>query len=145
MKEKNQARAKCARRFYIYYLTGHQGPGHQVTRGGPDSGRGRPGEGAGVSGGGFPVGLGNSSQQGCFERALGVLLGGFWECFGALRGAFLASFVDHFLAQKIHRFLGHLWWSFCMVPESPEPRKWSSRLHETLIFKNTPFSLQTRF
>ena len=99
----------------------------------------------GVSGGGFPVGLGNSSKQGCFERALGVLLGGFWECFGALRGAFLASFVDHFLAQEIHCFLGHPWWSFCMVPEGPEARKWSSRVHETLIFAKSPVLLRGRF
>ena len=121
----------------VYYLTEHVYPGHQVTRGAVDSGRGRPVEGPGVSGGGFPVGLGNSLKQGCFESALVVLLG--------LRGSFLASFVDQFLAQKIHRFLGHLWWSFCMVPEGPEPRKWSSRVHETLIFAKSPVLLRGRF
>ena len=116
-----------------------------MSRGPVDSVRGRPVEGPGVSGGGFPVGPGNSSQQGCFESALEVLLGGFWECFGALGGAFLASCLDPFLAQEIQRFLGHLWWSFCMVSEGPEARKWSSRVHETLIFAKSPVSLRGRF
>ena len=66
-----------------------------------------------------------------------MIWGSFWEPFG-----FNFPLVFHL---KNHRFFDVFWGAFWMDFGGPDPRKWSSRVHETLIFEKSPFSFWYRF
>ena len=44
-----------------------------------------------------------------------------------------------------HRFFDWFWDGFWIDFEAPDPPKWSSRLHEALIFRKSQFSSHNRF
>ena len=50
-----------------------------------------------------------------------------------------------FLRLTNDRFFNAFWDAFWMDFGGPDPRKWSSRLSETLILLNSPFSPQGRY
>ena len=66
-----------------------------------------------------------------------MILESFWSL--------LPSFFDDFSDGKMHRFSASFWEVILRDFEGPDPRFWSSRLHETLIFAKPPFSPRSRF
>ena len=73
----------------------------------------------------------------CFQSVLGAILASFWEPFGIV--------FRSFFQWKMHRFPDSFWEVILRDFEGPDPRFWSSRLHETLIFAKPPFSPRSRF
>ena len=55
----------------------------------------------------------------------------FWPHVGSL----LTSFFNHFFNEKTHRLFGRLREAFWRDFDAFDPRKWSSRVSETLIFR----------
>ena len=76
-----------------------------------------------------------------FDSLFTYFLGRFGGHFGSL----LASIFHHFFTLKNDRFFDAFWDAFWMDFGGPDPRKWSSRLSETLILIKTPFSSHGRF
>ena len=74
--------------------------------------------------------------------------GGFRSLFGAIWGSFGEPFGLHFsrfFHLKNDCFFDAFWDAFWMDFGGPDPRKWSSRVSETLILIKSPFSSQGRF
>jgi len=57
----------------------------------------------------------------------------------------LASIVHQLFTLKSGRFFDVFWGGFWIDFDGPDPRKWSSRVSETLILIKSPFSSQGRF
>ena len=66
-----------------------------------------------------------------------MILESFWDPF--------CTVFHVFFSLKIDGFFNVIWDAFWMDFGSPDPRKWSSRLSETLIFIKSPFSPWNRF
>ena len=66
-----------------------------------------------------------------------MILESFWDTFCIIFHLFFIS--------KIDGFFNVIWDAFWMDFGSPAPRKWSSRVSETLILIKSPFSSQGRF
>ena len=62
-----------------------------------------------------------------------------------LLGSILAPIFGVFFTPKLHRFFNRFLDGFLEDFEPPDPPRWSSRLHEVLILRKSPFSLQGRF
>ena len=65
----------------------------------------------------------------------------FWSPFGTLVASFFYDFSD----KKMHYFLDRFWEAFWKAFGTPDPRKWCSRIHKTLILTKSAFSFQKRF
>ena len=68
----------------------------------------------------------------------------FWCDLGVILGSFFQVFFMCF-PLKNDRFFNAFWDAFWMNFGGPDPRKWSSRVHETLILTKSPFSSQGHF
>ena len=80
-----------------------------------------------------------------FSPFLRVVSGHFLVWFGSHFGTLLASIFPHFFTLKSCRFFDVFWGGFWIDFGGPDPRKWSSRLSETLILTKSPFSSQGGF
>ena len=80
-----------------------------------------------------------------FHSFFRVVSGRFVKRFGGHFGSLLASIFHYFFTLKINRFFDAFWGAFWMDFGGPDPRKWSSRVSETLILIKSPFSSQGRF
>ena len=57
----------------------------------------------------------------------------------------MAPIFGAFFTPKLHFFFNLFLDGFLEDFEPPDPPRWSSRLHEALILRKSPFSFQTRF
>ena len=74
-----------------------------------------------------------------------LVSGGLREVFWGHFGSHFALIFHVFFDQKMHRCLHRFREAFWRVSGRPDPRKLSSRVHETLILTKSAFSFQRRF